>query len=367
MRFTILGHGVALPEYSSGVDEAIWYAEQAIVGITEEQKKKVNTFYRNVGIERRYSVLLRSEEGSEDPEKRQPFFKVPDWGNMHGPPTSERMGLYEQEAPPLAIEASRQALEQSGIKPDEITHVVTVSCSGFGAPGIDIRIIKGLNLPNTVERANIGFMGCHGAMNGLKVASGFSQVQPDARVLLCAVELCSIHFQYGYDPGQVLANALFADGAAAMVGLAQEEPANGAWQVAATGSCLMPDSEDAMTWNIRDHGFTMTLSPAVPGLINTYLRDWLSTWLGLHGFKLEDVKSWAIHPGGPAILDAVVDSLSLPTTAVEVSREILRDYGNMSSPTVLFIIKKLREQRAETPCLALGFGPGLYAEAALFV
>jgi predicted naringenin-chalcone synthase len=365
MNFTILGQGTALPEQSFDVDEGVSYAEQAILGITEDQKKKINTFYRHAGIDRRYSVLLRGDEGSGD---RQPLFRAPEWGNMNGPPTSDRLAVYEQEAPLLAIKSSREALEQSGLSPNEITHMVTVSCSGFSAPGTDIQIIKELGLPNNVERANIGFMGCHGAMNGLKVASGFCKIEPEARVLLCATELCSIHFQYGYETGRVLANALFSDGSAAVVGGAQDKPSNGAWQVAATGSYLIPDSEDAMTWHIGDHGFTMTLAPSVPGLIGAYLSDWLDGWLGKHGFKQDDVKSWAVHPGGPAILDAVVDTLSLPLDAVDASREVLRDYGNMSSPTVLFVLKKLREEKqAQTPCVALGFGPGLYVEAALFV
>jgi len=365
MKLTLLGHGTALPEHSFGVDEAVRHAEQAVLDITTEQRRKINIFYRHVGIERRHSVLLRDEEGAAD---RQTLFEARGWENRNGPTTGERMGIYEQEAPLLAIKASNQALEQAGLAPGEVTHLVTVSCTGFSSPGTDIRIIKALELPRTVERANIGFMGCHGALNGLKVASAFTQAQPDACVLLCAAELCSIHVQFRYDPGHVLANALFADGAAAVVGRAEEKPSDGAWQVAATGSCLIPDSEDAMTWHIGDHGFTMTLATSVPGLIGTYLSEWLDTWLGRHGVRREEVKSWAVHPGGPAILDAVVDALSLPVDAVDVSREVLRYCGNMSSPTALFVIKKLKEERhAETPCVALGFGPGLYVEAALFI
>jgi predicted naringenin-chalcone synthase len=215
-----------------------------------------------------------------------------------------------------------------------------------------------------VQRVHVGFMGCHGALNGLRVAQALTGADPTARVLLCAVELCSLHFHYGWDPKKVVANALFADGAAAVVGAAAG-PAD-AWRVAATGSCLIPDSEYAMTWNIGDHGFEMTLSTRVPSLISAHLRPWLEAWLAQCGIALEHVASWAIHPGGPRILSAVERPLGLTEEATVVSREILAAYGNMSSPTVLFILGRLQTRHAPRPCVALGFGPGLIAEAVLF-
>jgi predicted naringenin-chalcone synthase len=192
------------------------------------------------------------------------------------------------------------------------------------------------------------------------------QADPAARVLACCVELCSLHFQYGWHEQQMVANALFADGAAAAVGVpAAAAPAN-AWQLAATGSRLFPDSADAMTWNIGDHGFAMTLSPRVPDLIATHLRPWLEGWLVQHDLGVDQVASWAIHPGGPRILSAVEKALGLPREATAVSRKVLAACGNMSSPTVLFILDRLRDRRAPRPCVALGFGPGLVAEAMLF-
>jgi predicted naringenin-chalcone synthase len=180
------------------------------------------------------------------------------------------------------------------------------------------------------------------------------------------VELCSLHYQYGSDPEQLVANAIFADGAAALVGQAEQTPRNGSWPLVACGSCLIPDTEDAMSWSVGDHGFVMTLSPRVPSLIEEHLRPWLEDWLARSGCSLDRIRSWAIHPGGPRILSSVVRALDLPREAAAVSEAVLAECGNMSSPTVLFVLHRLREQAAPGPTLALAFGPGLVAEAALF-
>jgi predicted naringenin-chalcone synthase len=248
----------------------------------------------------------------------------------------------------------------------EITQLVTVSCTGFNAPGIDIGLIKALDLAPTTERTHVGFMGCHGALNGLRVARALTAAAPEACVLLCAVELCSLHYHHGWDPKHVIANALFADGAAALVGVGSSMHAE-AWRLAASGACLFPDCASAMTWEIGDHGFTMTLSPRVPKLIETNLRPWMETWLGQHQLKIGDVASWAVHPGGPRVVNAVVEGLGLEPSATADSLEVLAHHGNMSSPTVLFILDRLRRRQAPRPCVAMGFGPGLAVEAALFV
>jgi len=210
-------------------------------------------------------------------------------------------------------------------------------------------------------------MGCHGALNGMHAAYHILNSNSQARVLLCAAELCSLHMQYGSDAGSAVANALFADGAAALIlgGANKSQATLGA--VAEVGSCLVPDSDDAMTWHIGDNGFEMTLSPSVPGIIEKYLPKWMENWLSQKGLAISDIKGWAVHPGGPRILDAVETSLHLPKTALSYSRDILSNYGNMSSPTVLFILDSLRELcgRIPLPCVILGFGPGLIVEAVL--
>jgi predicted naringenin-chalcone synthase len=274
------------------------------------------------------------------------------------------MQWYEQEAPALAEEASEAALEQAELDPREVTHLVTVSCTGFFAPGVDALLIERLGLPRAVHRTHVGFMGCHGALNGLRAATAYAR-DPDARVLLCAVELCSLHFAYGWDPEMLVANTLFADGAAALAGWGGED--DGAWRVRDSGTFLMPDSDEAMTWRIGDHGFRMTLSAQVPERIRQHLAGWLGPWLRERGVAPEEVGSWAVHPGGPRILDAVEEAMELPGDALTISRETLRDYGNMSSPTVLFIVERMRRENAPRPCVALAFGPGLVVEAALLI
>ena len=246
-----------------------------------------------------------------------------------------------------------------------MTHLVTASCTGFGAPGVDIGLIQRLGLPATVQRVHVGFMGCHGVINGLRVAQAFADSLPAARILLCAVELCSLHLYYQWDPKRNVANALFGDGAAAVAGVPTEAGPRDAWRIAATGSCLIPDSESATPWQIGAHGFDMMLSPPIPAHIATSLRPWLEAWLKEQGLKLTEVKSWAVHPGGPRVLDAVGESLELPSNALADSRDVLASCGNMSSPTVLFILDRLRRRQAPRPCLMLGFGPGMVAEAAL--
>ena len=243
------------------------------------------------------------------------------------------------------------------------TWPVTVSCTGFVAPGIDLALIRGLGLPATVQRTHVGFMGCHGALNGLRVANAFAS-DPAARVLACAVELCSIHYHYGDDPEKVVANALFADGAAAVIGA--NAPGSDRWRVAATGSCVIPDTTELMGWTVGDVGFEMSLAKKVPAAIAAHLRPWLERWLADNGVSLEAVGSWAVHPGGPKIVEAVGEGLGLSADALAPSRAVFAEYGNMSSPTVLFILDRLRRSGAPRPCVMLGFGPGLVAEAVLW-
>lgn len=189
---------------------------------------------------------------------------------------------------------------------------------------------------------------------------------PAASVLVCAVELCSLHHQYGWDPEKILANALFADGVGAVAGIAgQGRGATGSYQVVDSGSTLVDDSTDAMGWRVGDHGFEMILSSRVPDLIGQYVRPWLETWFARNGLTIDTVGSWAVHPGGPRILSAFSEATGLDRSALEPSLRVLKEYGNMSSSTVLFILDRLRQNNAPKPCVAIAFGPGLAIEAAL--
>jgi predicted naringenin-chalcone synthase len=362
MSFMIRGLATARPEHSIEQSEAAEMAKQFIAG-DSRGLKALRVLFKRTKVRTRGSVLLREDNGGG---LTQSFFWPAAGPEDLGPGTADRMQRYAQEAVPLALAAARRALHGNGISPTDVTHLVTVSCTGFFSPGVDIALMKKLGLAATVGRLNIGFMGCHGALNGLRAAQAIGGMDPSAVVLLCAVELCSLHYRYGQDPEQLVANAIFADGAAALVGQAAEDPANGGWQLVSCGSCLIPEAEDAMTWKVGNHGFAMTLSPRVPSLIGRHLRPWLEEWLARSGRTLEEIRSWAIHPGGPRIVSSVAAALDLPPSATEASEQVLAECGNMSSPTVLFVLDRLREQRAPGPTVALGFGPGLVAEAALF-
>jgi predicted naringenin-chalcone synthase len=366
MSFAIRGLGTALPATSLTQAEAVEVARQ-ICCRTDEQAELLPALYRQTGIRRRHLAFAPDviQDVLQGTTTSGSVFLPRRTEEDPGPTIEQRMRHYIEEAAPLAVQAARAALAESGLAAAELSHLVTVSCTGFSAPGVDLALIRHLELAPTIQRTHIGFMGCHGAINGLRVAQAYTQADSSARVLLCAVELCGLHYHYRWDPKKMVANALFADGAAAVVGTAAEAAPPDTWRVTATGSCLFPNSESAMTWNICDHGFEMTLSTRVPDLIGKHLRPWLETWLGQNGVLLRDIASWAIHPGGPRVVTGVEQCLGLASEATTVSREVLADCGNMSSPTLLFILGRLRQRQAPRPCVALGFGPGLVAEAAL--
>jgi predicted naringenin-chalcone synthase len=357
--------GTAVPPHRYAQAESAAIA-RATVGADADRSAILNELYVQTEIASRHTVIARDVaddllHGTD--AAGSPFSKRGDDGC--GPDTAERMAVYVREVLPLARQAARRALEESGLAPAAITHLVTVSCTGFAAPGFDIGLMKALELAPTVERTHVGFMGCHGSFNGLRVARALAESNPAARVLLCAAELSSIHYHYTWNPKRLVGNALFADGAAAVVGASADAAPDAGWGVAANGSCLFANSEHAMTWTIGNHGFDMMLSAKVPNLIAEHLRPWLETWLRAQGLSIAEVGSWAIHPGGPRILTAVESALGVDRSQTWASREVLARFGNMSSPTVLFILQRLREANARSPCVALGFGPGLAAEAAL--
>ncbi|MGE5191959.1 MAG: type III polyketide synthase [Deltaproteobacteria bacterium] len=376
MSLSISGIGTALPPFSI-TQEAMAAFSEPLCCEDANQAELSQLIYANSGVRRRYSVLLGAD--CQSPPVPQTFYPTRDCGR--GPTTGHRMRQYEASAPPLAVAASQKALAAAGLASGDVTHVVSVSCTGFTAPGIDLALVAGLGLKPTVERTHLGFMGCHGALNGLKVARGCLGAEPEGRALVCCVELCTLHFYMGWDPEKIVANALFADGAAAIVcenaaGSVRDPETrvrtDGAdvrdtWRLAAVGTVRIPDSATAMTWRVGDFGFEMGLSRRIPELIGMHLRGYVESWLDRQDLRLADIRSWAVHPGGPKILDAVELALSLPPPALEHSRAVLAEHGNMSSPTLLFVLDRLRRENAPRPCVALGFGPGMVVEAALFV
>lgn len=363
MSLLIRGIGTSVPEHFILQDDAARLAS-AFIPAEGRRDRILRALYRKTGVRKRHSVMLDSNDGKA--EERQTLYPPAVDADDQGPSTEVRMDRYEREAPGLALTAAQEALTASGLDPDELTHLVTVSCTGFYSPGVDATLIAELGLRPTVQRTHVGFMGCHGTLNGLRVASSFGGSHPEAHVLVSSVELCSLHYAYGWNPDLLVANALFSDGSGALIGSAPGgESPDDAWDIADSASLLMPDSAGAMSWRIGTHGFRMTLDPTVPDLIQQHLKPWTETWLGTQGLRAEDVGSWAIHPGGPRIVDAVRDALALDEEQLQAAREVLAEYGNMSSATILFILDRLRRRNAPLPVVAMAFGPGLVVEAAL--
>ena len=331
--------------------------------LDSSDERRLRALYRSTRIKQRYSVL--PDYGLEIGD----FTFYPNTADLEPFPTvQQRMLAYRQYAVGLAEIALRNCLSDSFIKPDEITHLITVSCTGMYAPGPDIELIGRLGLRSSVHRLAVNFMGCYGAFNGLKAASALVKADPDAKVLVVCVELCTLHFQKKNEEDHWLANALFADGAAAVL-MEGQVPENGTAMEIVEFVCeVMPDGKDDMAWHISDFGFEMKLTSRVPDILKTGLLAVLERLTHAAGIQPDDVSLYAIHPGGRRILEVVEQVLDLTHEDNAAAYDTLRDYGNMSSATILFVLKKLWElnrQSSEAYIFASAFGPGLTAETAL--
>ncbi len=359
MSFAILAIGTASPPRRIAQDAA---AAMAVTfgNVPPGRERSLATLYQKTRIRTRGSVLLETPAGDGAVQR---FFPTATGPEDEGPTTAARMDRYQQEAGGLAVAAAREALGLSGVEAGSVTHLVTCSCTGFANPGVDLQIVADLGLSPSVARTHVGFMGCHGAFNSLRVAGAFA-ADPRSVVLVVSVELCSLHFQYGRRGDFVIANAIFADGAAALVAC-NRHPHDAGWRVRRQWSSILPDSRGDMGWEIGDHGFRMTLSPRVAGVLEGGIRGLVEKTLAAEGLGIADIGAWAIHPGGPRILDAIGVALDLSPDALAASQAVLADHGNMSSATILFILRDLLARTDADRCFAMAFGPGLTAEFAL--
>lgn len=321
-----------------------------------------HVFHRS-GIDRRHSVLA----DFIDPD-RAGLFKTDSAGRLSEPSTQQRNRCFIQHAAPMAVEIAGRLVDGSaGFTRADVTHLITVSCTGFMNPGIDLQIVTELGLAPSVERYNLGFMGCYAAMPALRMAQQFCQARPEAVVLVVCVELCSLHMQMKTDADSILANALFSDGAGAA--LVSALPPAGDRPVLALDrfmSALAPEGKRDMAWEIGDNGFNIVLSAYVPDVIAANVERIVDELLAPTGMEPNDVQLWAVHPGGRSILDKVEQSLGLAAWQIQPSREVLRDCGNMSSVTILFVLKRmLAAARQSASVAAMAFGPGLTVEGAV--
>lgn len=353
------GSGLALPEFSIAQEQAAVLARD--LSDRAQDDRALLALYRRSGVRRRHSVLLETPAAGAC---QQSFYQPASDNSDRGPTTACRMRRYDREALPLALAACQRALQSARIDATNISHLVTASCTGFAAPGVDLGLIQQLGLRNETVRTHVGFMGCHAMMNALRVAAAFATSDSESEVLVCAVELCSLHQQYHPDAQQAVANALFGDGAAATI-VSSAANGDGDWELVSQRSWVLPDTAELMHWSIGNHGFQMSVSPQVPAIIRRQLGENLAPWLAEHGWCAAEIGSWAIHPGGPRILAACAAGAGFRDELLQPSRDVLAQFGNMSSPTVLFVLDQLAKQSARRPCVMLAFGPGLTIEAAL--
>jgi alkylresorcinol/alkylpyrone synthase len=375
----ILGLATASPEHSIDQNDAAIIAQE--IRVSERWHNALPTLYRKSGVQRRGSVLLGPE--SLPLTERQSFYQPATLTSPFGPTTSHRMRVFAEHAGPLLLRACEQAIANAGLDRACITHLVTVSCTGFFAPAVDIALIQALGLDSNIQRTHVGFMGCHGALNAIRIAKSIVESDSDAVVLLGAIELCSLHQQYTDDAQQLVANSLFADGAASLVIGSKldelelvthdseelqdiDQEILQSWSIASTLSKWIPETTHMMSWSIGDHGFRMSLDPQVPSVIEGKLEGELRVWLQNQGLDISEIEAWAIHPGGPRIIQAAGKALKLPDEYLRTSQAVLANHGNMSSPTVLFILERLATELPQArTCVLLAFGPGLCIEAVL--
>ena len=358
MTASILSIGTALPR-TRVTQSALRDLFAAQPGFDRRSQRLVGAAFDAAAIDTRHTVLPQLAGGSADG-----LAALSD-GELTMPPTGARNNEYRRTAPALFAEAAAAALDGSGYGRDAVTHIVTVSCTGMFAPGPDYLLVRDLDLSPTVERYHLGFIGCAAAIPALRLAARIVAADPAAVVLVAAAELCSLHWQTSSHPDQIVAASVFADGAAAAVVAAADADRTGL-DLEGFSTFVTDEGEKDMSWTVGDSGFEMTLTPEVPRIIGREIAAIAADVLG----DLAEVDAWAVHPGGRSILDRVESALKLDATALAPSREVLRAHGNMSSATLLFILRDLLADpvRADgDKVAALAFGPGLTVEAARLV
>jgi predicted naringenin-chalcone synthase len=339
---TVVGFGTALP--AERTQKELWdgfFSEHFGGRSVPEQ------IFMNSGVERRHGVV-------------DPFVEdVREWG------TERRMQRFLEEALPLGRAAIEACMEDAGIDRSDVGQLTVVSCTGYATPGLDILLARDLGLDDAVQRLYIGHMGCYAAVPGLASVADTTAARGKVSIMLC-LELTSLHVQPPTrDLQQVVAHALFSDAAVA-IAVAPDAPKG--FEVVDVVSRTDVAHADKMRWDVTDHGFRMALSSKVPKVLEQHVTGVVEELLAPRGLTAADVRGWAVHPGGPRIIDVVCDRLGLPAEALEETAAVLREHGNCSSATVLMVLDRIRRQRDLAdgdPVLFMAFGPGLTLYAAL--
>lgn len=357
----ILGIGTAVPSFGARQSAIHRWMAQSLSN-SPSILRWLRALYAFSGVQKRHACvddMLRPVEESR---------LAPGRSIESVATTAERMKIYERESVPLGEKAALNAIGDAASTLevseneliDSISHLIVVSCTGFFAPGLDLMIARRLGLSPRLSRTVIGFMGCSAMFNGLRSAHQIVAGDPQARVLVVSVELCSIHIQPGIERENLVSASLFADGSSAC--LVGTDPADhyGLFEIEAFYSEVKPDTSGQMVWQIGDHGFELKLSPQIPAHLAQVTPSLVSQL-----FPNQRPGFWAIHPGGPAIVSELAAILGLTDQEVSISRQILSDYGNLSSATILFVLDRMRQTIGqESSGIAMAFGPGLVVEMA---
>lgn len=324
--------------------------------MSNEDQRKLKLLYRATGIHHRHSVL------DDFKRKKGSFSFFENTADLEpSPSTSKRMAVYRSEAITLAKEAVNSTF-QGKHQMSTFTHIITVSCTGMYAPGLDVELVKALNLNSDINRLSVNFMGCYAALNALGLSRQICDTKNPVKILIVSVELCTIHLQQNNNEDNVLAHSLFSDGAAAAV--VSNTSQNGALEITSNATQLAINGQNDMAWQIGDFGFEMSLSSYVPNIIKNRIKDLANKLLNGQKIRLSEIKHYAIHPGGKKILETIEEELQLDKEVNAISYQILKEYGNMSSATVLFVLQQTMPRvKSGDSILSFAFGPGLTLES----
>ena len=359
----IVSIATAVPEYRSSQDTILKFMDDAYQDADSSRKLKV--LFHHSGINIRHSAIP-DFSGTGERLLFPPTHELP--------MVSERMDVYKQKALPLAVQAARKAFEniETSVNDFGITHLITVTCTGMYAPGLDAELLQELNLPPDIFRTSINFIGCNAAFPAMQIADSLVKSNADARVLVVCVELCTIHFQPKSNSDNLLSNTIFGDGAAAIILISEDLAIDRNLKgFSLTGFCplLLQRGKELMGWNIMPLNFEMILNAGIPEFLGEELEQILMLIAEKLDLKPETIDHWAIHPGGKKILDTVQRRLKMENDELKSSYDVLRNYGNMSSPTILFVLNEIFNRNPEDgeTVLAMGFGPGISIETASMV
>ena len=268
----------------------------------------------------------------------------------------DRNSLYLEAAEALFEEAASTAIEQAGLRPDQIDGVVTVSTTGIATPSLEARVGPRLGLRSDVRRVPVFGLGCAGGVNGLAIAARSAAAEPGSNWLFVTIETCSISIRLdSNDPAAIVATALFGDGAAAAI---VSSGRHSIATIAGSAEKLWPDTQRIMGWDVEDPGLAVVFDRAIPPFIESELASAVDEMCAKLGISRQDVERFCCHPGGVKVIDAIEKALELNQGELNIEREVLRDYGNMSAPTVLFVLKELIQRGLPDRVLMTAFGPG---------